>query len=407
MRHRLAAAVALWLLASCGSPPTPSMTGAPPSTPIVLTPTPLVSASVAPSSSTSPPSSSDVDACRLSPTSGVTPPVSLVSDHGNVVGITDGGDLIVLQSHFAGVGDRLSLLDPRTGAVSPVVSRPIAKSQEAATSQIGGSATGNADWIVWEEVGFSLEHADWRIWALDRRTGAVRKVASFDRGPDGLAPPGFASDISLEGDIAAWSAPAALSGDKVGERIYVADLRAKTVRRLNLEARWPALIARTELIAAVQAGTDPGSGKVLAQPATIEVTTGTSSRQGWIKPARLLALAASLAGVVVTRLVSEASADNPATVAEVVTQDAAGATQTFPLPTDWGPVIAGAGFLGWTDARHLWLLPSGQAEPTVLLETADDSTQIQVIANGGTLLWRAAGFTYDWATIKLATVLCP
>jgi hypothetical protein len=332
----------------------------------------------------------------------VTAPADLTSDHGGVVGITDAGDLIVLQSHFAGIGDTLSLLNPRTGSASPVVSRPIAKSQE-----FGGSATGNADWIVWEEVGFSLDHADWRMWSLDRRTGAIRKIASFDGGADGLAPPGFAGDISLTGDIAAWSAPAALGGGKVGERIYVANLRSKTAYRLDLEARWPAVISKTQLIAAMQVGTDPSSDKVLGQPTTIDLPAGKPSRQAWIGPERLLALAASPAGVVVARLVSEATAANPVTVADVETRDAGGGTRSFPLPNDWGPVIAGTGFLGWTDARRLWLLPSGQPQPSMLLETADDSTQVQVIANGSNVVWRAVGFTYDWAAIRMATVVCP
>jgi hypothetical protein len=121
----------------------------------------------------------------------------------------------------------------------------------------------------------------------------------------------------------------------------------------------------------------------------------------------LLAEAASGAGTVVTRLVSEATTDNPLTIAEAVTHDAAGTTRTFALPNDWGPVMAGTGFLAWSDARHLWILPSGQAGPSLLLDTADDSTQVQVIANGTSLLWRTVGFTYDWSAIKLASVICP
>ena len=322
----------------------------------------------------------------------MTAPASLMSLNGSVLGLTDQGELLVLQSHLIGVGDTLSLFDPQTGTVSRVVSRPVAKSQEAATSQIGGSATGNADWVVWEEVGFFLEHADWRMWAMDRRTGEVRKVASFDPGPDGLAAPGWASDVSLLGDIATWSAPAVLGQNRAVERIYVADLRAKTVRRLGVEAQWPTMLSASQLIAATQVGTDPASGKVLAQPTTIDLPAGKATPQDWIKPSRLLAEAASPAGTVVTRLVTEATADNPVTVAEAQTHDAAGQTRTFALPNDWGPVVAGRGFLAWTDARHLWILPSGQAQPTMLLETADDSTQVQVIVTGNRVFWRTVGF---------------
>jgi hypothetical protein len=337
----------------------------------------------------------------------VAAPTSLVGHNGNVIGVTDGGELIVLQSHYVGIGDTLTLLDPRTGSVTPIVARPIAKSQEAATSQIGGSAIGNADWIVWEEVGFSLDHADWRMWALDRHTGTIRKVATFDRGSDGQAAPGFASELSLADDIAAWSAPAALDGGEVGERIYVADLRAKTVHRLEIEARWPAVLSAKELVAAAQVGTDPVSGKVLAQPTTIELSGGKSIPQDWIGPRRLLAESSSAAGTVVTRLVSEATADDPRTIAEVVTHDAAGTTRTFALPNDWGPAMAGTGFLGWSDAQHLWILPSGEAQPSLLLETGDDATQIQALASGKFVLWRAVGSTYDWKSIRMASVTCP
>jgi hypothetical protein len=351
--------------------------------------------------------SPDIAACHLSDPIVVTAPASLISLGGNVLGVTDRGELIVLQSHLVGVGDTLSLFDPRTGTISPVVSRTVAKSQEAATSQIGGTATGNADWVVWEEVGFYLEHADWRMWALDRRTGKVRKVATFDPGPDGLAAPGWASDVSLLGDVATWSAPAMLGPNRAGERIYVADLRAKTVRRLDEEARWPSLVAASQLVAATQVGTDPGSGKVLAQPTTISLPSGTATPQDWIGPANLVAQAASPAGTVVDRLLKEATADDPVVVAEVLTHDAAGLTRTFPLPDGWGPVVAGTGFLAWTDQRHLWILPSRQAQPTMLLTTEDDSTQVQVIANGTTVFWRTVGFDYSWTTNRMARVICP
>ena len=323
-----------------------------------------------------------------------------------MIGVTDHGELIVLQSHLVGVGDTLSLFDPGTGIVTKVVSRPVAKSQGSATSQIG-MATGNADWVIWEEAGFSLEHADWRMYVMDRRTGTIRKVATFDSWAGGPAAPGWASDISLLGDLAAWSAPAMLGPNRAGERIYVANLRAKTVRRLDVEAQWPSLLSSDEVEAAVQVGTDPASGKVLAQPTTIGLPGGTATQQDWIAPARLLAEASSPAGTVVERLVKEATADDPDAVGEVLTHDATGTTRTFALVNGWGAVAAGTGFLAWTDQQHLWILPSGQAQPMLLVATPDDSTQVQVIVNGPVVFWRSVGFDYDWTTNRMATVTCP
>ena len=403
MNLRLVAIVtAGCLLASCGGPATPSVTGAQISTLATSAPTTSARETAPPSPDPSPRAA----ACRLSDPVSIPAPASLLSLGGSVAGLTDQGELIVVQSHLVGVVDTLSLLDPRSGAITPVVSRPVAKSQDAAKSSIGGAPIGNADWVVWEEVGPYLEHADWTMWALDRRSGTIRKVASFAPGPDGLAAPGWASDVSLLGDVATWSAPAMLGPNRAGERIYVADLRAKTVQRLDVEAKWPALASANQLVAAMQVGTDPGSGKVLAQPTTITIASGATTVQDWIGPARLLAQASSSAGTVVTRLVKEATAEDPVTVAEVLTHDAAGVTRTFPLPNDWGPVVAGTGFLAWTDQRDLWILPSGQAEPTLLLTTPDDSTQIAILVNGSTVFWRTVGDASSWTANAMATVVC-
>ncbi len=425
MRHRLAALTAVaWFVASCGGSASPSVTGAQTSAPVTFTPItapptsstitapPSAAPSTAPASATpvtspaTPPPSSDAAACRLSDPVAVTAPARLMSLSGSVTGVTDRGELIVSQSHVVIVTDTLSLLDPRTGKVTSVVARPVPKSAEAATSQIGG-ATGNADWVVWEEVGFYLEHADWRMWAMDRRTGKIREVAAFDPGPDGLAAPGWASDVSLLGDIATWSAPAMLGPNTAGERIYVADLRTKTVRRLDAEAQWPSLMSASQLVAAMQVGTDPGSGQVLAQPTTITLANGTATPQDWMDPVRVLAYAASGSGSVAVRLLKEATAEDSVRVADVITRDARGTVRTFTLPNGSGPVVAGTGFLAWTDQRHLWILPSGQAQPTMLLATEDDSTQVQVFANGTTVFWRTVGFDYSWTTNRMASVICP
>ncbi len=269
-------------------------------------------------------------------------------------------------------------------------------------------ATGNADWVIWEEVGFLIEHADWRMYAVDRRTGTIRKVAAFDAWAGGPAAPGWASDISLLGDIATWSAPAMIGPNRAGEQIYIANLRAKTEQRLDVEARWPSLLSTSQIAAAMQVGTDPGSGRVLSQPTTITLKDGKATPQDWISPARLLGQASSSAGTVVARLLMEATADDPVAVADVVTYDPNGVTRTFPLSMEWGSVVAGSGFLAWTDQQHLWVLPSRQAEPSLLLQTSADSTQApQVIVNGTQIFWRPVGFDYDWSTNRMATVACP
>lgn len=418
--------VAMVVLASCTAQldPTPSGTPTPPlvtlapvgatagtPTPIAVTPGPTPTLSGTPLASDAPRATPPgAGACRLSDSVTVKPPPSLVEHDGVVAGMTAAGELLVLQSHIRGVGDTLSVFDPRTRTVSRVVSRPVAKSQETATLQIAASVTGNADWILWQEVGFFLEHADWNIWAFERRTGKIRKVAAFDRGPDGLAAPGWASEISLLGDLAAWSAPAGIGGGRVGERIYVADLRAKTVRRLDMEARWPSFVSPQRLVAAMEVGTDAG-GKVLAQPATIDPADGKATVQDWVPPARLLEAAAGPAGTVVARLLKESTADDSTAVADLLTHDPAGVTRQFALTHGWGPVTAGKAFVAWTDDRRLWILPAGQTEPTLLFEApgddSEDVSRVTFVTNGSTLLWRPLSSESGWDGNVMATVTCP
>lgn len=414
VRNRLVAlAASAYFIASCGGPASPSVTGAQTLTPFTATPatvTPVAATATAtPFVTAAPRPSPDGAACRLSEPVRVTAPASLMALHGGVAGVTDRGELIVFQSHLLYFADTLSLLDPRTGTVTPVVSRPAPKSPEAATSAIGGFVTGNAGWVVWEEVGFWLEHSDWRMWALDRATGKVREVASFDPGTDGQVAPGWASDLSLLGDIVTWSAPAMLGPNRAGQRIYVADLRPRTVRRLDTEANWPSMMSAHEISAATEVGTDPATGKVLALPTTISLPGGRATPQDWMKPAVLLSQASSPAGTVVTRLLRQATADDSVAIADVMTHDAlSGLTRTFALPNGWGPVVAGTGFIAWSDQRHLWILPSGQVEPTMLLAIPDDSAQVQVFANGAFVFWRSVGLgEYDWTTNRMASVICP
>jgi hypothetical protein len=347
--------------------------------------------------------SPDRAACRLSDPLTVVLPPSLASHDGAVDGVTDQGELIVKQSDVNRVGAILTVLDPQTGAVEPVVSRPPAQSLSNARSQVGG-ATGNADWIVWVEQGFTLEVGDWVMWSMDRQTGKVRKIASFEPGTNGNAVPGWPSAVSLLGNLATWSADIEVPGSRLEPRIYVADLRAKTLRRLDTEARWPSLIATDLLAAAVAVGNAAG-GKVLAQPATISIVDGKVTTQDWIEPARILSFSTSSSGTVITRLVKEATAEEPVTLAEIVTHDATIGTQTFALPNEWGDVAAGTGFLTWLDQQHLWVLPSGQAEPSKLVETPGDWVGVGMMANGSTIYWRTD--TADETPVEmLASVAC-
>ena len=43
----------------------------------------------------------------------------------------------------------------------------------------------------------------------------------------------------------------------------------------------------------------------------------------------------------------------------------------------------------------------------MLLATEDDTTQVQVIANGAFIFWRTVGFDYSWTTNRMASVICP
>ncbi len=404
MSGRPAALLALaWLLASCGGPVpspvagSPSGSGARPATP---------SPGGASPASPAPPA-----ACRLSDVA-LAVPAGLQDLHGNVNGVTDRGELLVLQSHVGYVTDTLTVFDPATGASTLVVRRPAPSSEAAATSQVA-EAAGDLGWVVWIEIGFALEHDDWRLWSYNRGTGAVREVAKFDPGPDGQAAPGWGSDVSLLGDTAAWSEPAMLGPNRMGQRVYVADLRTGAVRRLGAEAQWPSLVSPTELVAALQVGTDPASGGVLARPASFPLAGGRPVPQAWAPPALVVGEAASSAGTVVASVARVATADNVSEPAQVLTRGADGATRTYQLPGQWGPVAAGTGFLAWSDEQNVWIRPAGQAEPTLLLTTpadqfAESVTQVDIHAAGPYFLWRPVPMQgYDWGDVRLAKVVCP
>ena len=334
----------------------------------------------------------------------VTLPAGLAKLDGSVAGLTDRGELIVNQSHSGLGGGILTVLDPTTGATYPVVNRPPAANQAAAKSQVG-PATGTADWIVWEEQGFSLETGDWSMWAMERATGTIHKIAAFKPGANGLAVPGWPSNVSISGDLAAWSASIELPGGRIAPRIYIANLRQGTARTLEIEGRWPSFISPNQLSAVVLAGTD-ASGKALAIPATIAIADGTVTKQDWTGPVRVLAYSASAYGAVVIRLVKQATSDDPVTVAEAITRDVQGTTRTFALPNDWGDVAAGKGYLAWSDAQHLWILPASQVEPRELASVGPD-LGITIQAGGATLYWGSGGPPVAPTTRSTVTVSCP
>jgi hypothetical protein len=381
------------IVAACAAPAGPSSATDGLTVPSVSPPASALSAS---------PVVSARAACALSEPVAPALPPSLAKLGGVVGGLTDQGELLVKQSHPGGPADTLTVFNPRTGAVQAVVSRP-PQTYSTAKSQIG-AASGNAGWIVWDETGFSLEVGDWTIWAMNRRSGKVRKVASFEPGANGRAVPGFATGVSLLGDLATWSADIEVPGNKTEPRIYLADLHADTVRRLDTEAKWPSLTTADELDAAVAVGRDT-DGKVLARPGTIKLTDATVTTGDWIQPTRVLGASSSASGTVLVRLVKAATADDPLATADIVTHDAAGATRTFSLPNGWGDVAAGEGFLAWLDERHLWILPSGQAEPTKLVELPDDTMGVGMVASGPNIYWWTDS-TEGRLTERLARIVC-
>jgi hypothetical protein len=332
----------------------------------------------------------------------VTLPPKLASLEGSIGALTDRGEFIVSQTHKENPhGGILTVYDPATGATQLIVDRPPAKSPAQATSQVA-APSGNADWVVWEEVGFYLEVGDWSMWAMERATGKIHQIASYEPGASGQAVPGWPSRVSLSGDLAAWSASIEIPGHQTEPRIYVADLRKHTARRLDVEGKWPTFIAPDTLSAVVRAGTD-GEGKALAVPATIAMADGTVTKQDWMDPARVLAYAAGGSGAVAIRRVKGATAEDPVTVADAITRDVHGTVRTFTLPNDWSEVAAGTGYLAWSDAQHLWILPSGRVDPQELA-SVDVDAGIGIFASSSMLFWWSGGLS---VTGSIVEVSCP
>ena len=401
MRVRAVLLAALIVVAACGGPSgTASTSGVASHTaPVALdTPSPASSATAA-----SPrPAASPQAACGTT-SMAVTPPDPPAGTTQSIDGLTSAGELLLIQGRVADIGDTILVYDPGSGTIKKVVARKPAKSIETATSQVARSA-GTADWIVWEETGFTLDVGDWVMWAQDRHTGKVRKVASFEPGSDGQALPGFPSDISVRGNVAAWSARFQLANGHVQERIYVADLAAHTTKRLEPVARWPSVVSPTALVAAVATGLN-ADRLIISEPAEVAIADGAVTPQGITEPDRLVALAASPSGTVVFRVVRESSAEVPGITDAIVRLD--GTVRVFPLLIDWGVVGAGDGFLAWTDQLHLWMLTSGQDKPVQLAEVADDMGNLRMRAAGPYLFWHTDAAVDRPEANTLVTVHCP
>jgi hypothetical protein len=342
-------------------------------------------------------------ACRMTTEAIVVPPAPDGAPQ-VVDALLRTGELVVIGTHLSGLGDSLSVWDPSSGSLDRVVTRTTPKSFETAVSQIWDTA-GSADWVVWQESGFSLEVGDWVLWAANRHTGVVRKVASSEPGPNGLAAPGFPSNISVLGDLAAWSAPVPLPKGHIQERIYVADLATGKTKRLDPVARWPMVVSADSVVAAHAVGAT-AANKVLADVAKIAIKDGTATSLDFAKPAQLVALATSRSGTVAVRLIRQPSAEDSTNVAEILAR-LDDTNRVFPLPVDWGPVGAGDGFLAWTDQLHLWVLLSGTAEPLQLAEIDDQIGNLRILAAGPYLFWHTDAEADHPEVNELARIGCP
>ena len=245
--------------------------------------------------------------------------------------------------------------------------------------------TGNARWIVWLQTDFTLDEADWTIWAYDRESGDVRKLGAFDRGPDGRGAPGWAQPIRILGDEATWSAPVWASAGKIEPRIYVADLLQGTVRRLSRNAQYPALTANGQVTAPVAAHHD-AKGNVLARPAVFDLATNDVALVSGFDPALVAAFDAGPAGMIEVRILTSATADHPFADADVELKLADGTMRTFPLEHGWGDVAVGDNVIAWQDELNVWALASGQETP-VLIAKSSRLNDYELASFGGPILW--------------------
>ncbi|HET7029932.1 MAG TPA: hypothetical protein VFI34_05440 [Candidatus Limnocylindrales bacterium] len=275
-------------------------------------------------------------------------------------------------------------MDPKSKKSTLVISRPAPSSAEAATSSIADVAA-DADWVVWNETGFSLGEGDWAIWAMDRHSGRVDKVAVNEPGSNGRALPGFITNLSVEGNRAVWAAPAPV-GDAFELRIYVAKLAERTVTKLAANANYPSILPSNKIGALLATG-QSSTGGVLSQPAEFGIGDGSVVRDDWASPSRFARYAATGGTDVLIDITRDATADDPSSDAQVVARFGVGSPRTIPLPGEWGDVTAGLGFVAFSDDGHLWLLSAGEEAPTALVETTSTLANIHFAAKGSWLYW--------------------
>ena len=372
------------ILASCGTPPRATSD---------VAPSPLTSLD-APSSDPA-----ATTACQL-----VRRDLPPTDPHAQVVvAVTTDGELVVGSEKIAGVVDSLSILDPASGSIVSVISRPPPNNLETAVSSIADVAA-DRGWVVWNETGFSLAVGDWTIWAASRSTGEVRMVARFEPGRDGKALPGWINNLSVLGDLAVWAAPVQVA-NRIESRIYVADLVAHTTSKLAANANYPSLLAGPSISGLVEGGRDQ-AGLLLAQPATLSISDGSVTVASWATPMRLVRHAASDTGEIVIHVTREATASQPDSSSEVVLlQDRV--TRVYPLSMEWDDVAAGTGFLAWSDQSHLWVLPTGAADPIVVVEASDPLANIRYFAAGLWLYWHTDAYGATGEKRALLRLACP
>jgi hypothetical protein len=298
--------------------------------------------------------------------------------------ITSTGEIVVSTASVPGIFNELHVVDPHSKKTTLVISRPAPPSAEAATSSIADVAA-NADWVVWNETGFSLGEGDWAIWAMDRHSGHVDQVAVNEPGSNGRALPGFISNLSVDGRRAVWAAPAPV-GDTFELRIYVADLVRRTVSKLAANANYPSVLSGDKIGALLATG-QSSSGGVLSQPAEFGIGDGSVVRDDWATPSRFARYATTDGTDVLIEVTRDATDSDPSSDAQVVARFGVGAPRTVPLPGEWGDVTAGQGFVAFSDDRHLWVLGPGDDTPTTLVETTSTIANIHFAANGRWLYW--------------------
>jgi hypothetical protein len=380
LRLAAAAAFVLSLAAACGeSTPSPTASVSSASTQASVPTASLPSLSATPS-----PSQEQTATCRTVDSLEVGAWTQGKLKGGWIPAITSTGEIVVATAAVPGIFNELNIVNPKSKATTLVISRPPPASAEAAKSAIADVAA-NAGWVVWNETGFSLGEGDWAIWAMDRRSGLVTKVAANEPGADGRALPGWVANLAVEGDTAIWAAPTPV-GAKAESRIYVADLANRSVAKLAADANYPSLLSGNKIAALLATGRSSNGG-VLSQPAEFGIVDASVALDAWATPSRFARYVATDQAAVLIEVTRDATADDPSSEAHAVVRLGGNQARTVALPGEWGDVTAGRGFVAFSDDLHLWLLGSSDGTPTTLVETTSTVANIHFVAKGTWLYW--------------------